>query len=112
MYIHSICMYNYLIKSKTKYSIGSMSKIFLITYDLKEPGQDYSELYEAIKGLGDWQHPLESMWMVKVNDFVVAQNVYNSLRPQIDENDLLFIVDITDRNCQGWLSKTVWTWLN
>ena len=27
-----------------------MSKIFLITYDLKEPGQDYSELYEAIKG--------------------------------------------------------------
>ena len=69
-----------------------MSKIFLITYDLKEPGQDYSELYEAIKGL--------------------AQNVYNSLRPQIDENDLLFIVDITDRNCQGWLSKTVWTWLN
>ena len=89
-----------------------MSKIFLITYDLKEPGQDYSELYEAIKGLGDRQHPLESMWMVKVNDFVGAQNVYNSLRPQIDENDLLFIVDITDRNCQGWLSKTVWTWLN
>lgn len=35
-----------------------MSKIFLITYDLKEPGQDYSELYEAIKGLGDWQHPI------------------------------------------------------
>lgn len=50
-----------------------MSKIFLITYDLKEPGQDYSELYEAIKGLGDWQHPLESMWLVKVNDFIVAQ---------------------------------------
>ncbi len=89
-----------------------MSKIFLITYDLKEPGQDYSELYEAIKGLGDWQHPLESVWMVKVNDFIVAQNIYDTLRPQIDENDLLFIVDITDRNCQGWLSKTVWTWLN
>ena len=49
--------------------------------------------------------PLESMWMVKVNDFVVAQNVYDSLRPQIDENDLLFIVDITDRNCQGWLLR-------
>ena len=68
-----------------------MSKNFLITYDLKKPGQSYSELYEAIKNLGDWQHPLESMWMVKVNDSTSAQDIYNTLRPQIDENDLLFI---------------------
>ena len=49
---------------------------------------------------------------MKVNDFIVAQKIYDTLRPQIDENDLLFIVDITGRNRQGWLSKTVWTWLN
>lgn len=89
-----------------------MSKTFLITYDLKRPGQSYSKLYESIKNLGDWQHPLESMWMVKVNDFTFAQSIYETLRPQIDENDLLFIVDITNQNRQGWLSKAVWTWLN
>lgn len=52
------------------------------------------------------------MWMVKVNDFTFAQSIYETLRPQIDENDLLFIVDITNQNRQGWLSKAVWTWLN
>lgn len=88
-----------------------MFKTFLITYDLKRPGQSYSELYKAIKDLGDWQHPLESMWMVKLRNST-AQNIYETLRPQIDENDLLFIVDITNQNCQGWLSKAVWRWLH
>lgn len=37
-----------------------MTKTFLITYDLKKPGQSYSELYEAIKNVGYRQHPLES----------------------------------------------------
>ena len=32
--------------------------IVLITYDLKQPGRNYTDLYEAIKSLGDWQHPL------------------------------------------------------
>lgn len=87
-----------------------MTKTFLITYDLKKPGQSYSELYEAIKEIGDWQHPLESTWLVKV-DYTSAENIYERLRPQIDDNDLLFIVDITEKDRQGWLSKTVWTWL-
>lgn len=90
-----------------------MAKTFLITYDLKKPGQSYSELYEAIKNIGDWQHPLESTWIVRVTgNFTFAQNIYEKLRPKIDENDLLFIVEITDQDRQGWLSKTVWTWFN
>ena len=27
--------------------------VYLISYDLHKPGQDYSELYEAIKKLGN-----------------------------------------------------------
>ena len=89
-----------------------MDKVFLITYDLRKPGQSYVELYEAIKSVGDWQHPLESTWIVKVNNnFTSAENIYDKLRPKIDDNDLLFIVDITEQDRQGWLSKTVWTWL-
>lgn len=39
-------------------------RIYLITYDLKQIGQNYSELYNSIKSLGDWRHPMESVWFV------------------------------------------------
>ncbi len=89
-----------------------MSKTYLITYDLKKPGQNYSELYAAIKNEGDWQHPLESTWVVKVGSFATANNIYERLRPKIDQNDFLFVVEITKQDRQGWLAKTFWTWLN
>ena len=37
-----------------------MKNIYIISYDLKIPGRDYTSLYDAIKSLGDWQHLLES----------------------------------------------------
>ena len=88
-----------------------MTKIFLVTYDLKRPGQNYSDLYDAIKSEGDWQHPLESMWTLKTDNSVLARTLYKRLRPYIDEKDNLFIVEITDQDRQGWLAKSFWTWL-
>ena len=38
--------------------------IYAVNYDLKKPGQDYSALYEAIKGCGAWWHFLGSTWLV------------------------------------------------
>ena len=88
-----------------------MTKTFLITYDLKRPGQNYSDLYDAIKSEGDWQHPLESIWAVKTGISVSAGTLYERLRPLIDENDSLFIVEITAQDRQGWLAKSFWEWL-
>ena len=88
-----------------------MTKTFLVTYDLKRPGQNYSDLYDAIKSEGDWQHPLESIWAVKTGTSVSARTLYKHLRSYIDEKDSLFIVEITDQDRQGWLAKSFWTWL-
>lgn len=88
-----------------------MSRVYLITYDLRKPGQDYSALYEAIKQLGDWQHPMESVWAVKTS-FFTENDIYSQLRKMIDDNDYLFIVEITRQKYQGWLAKSFWTWLN
>ena len=88
-----------------------MTKTFLVTYDLKIPGQNYSDLYDAIKSEGDWQHPLESTWVVKTDNLVLANTIYEHLRPCIDENDSLFIVEITAQDRQGWLAKSFWEWL-
>ena len=88
-----------------------MAKLFLITYDLKKPGQNYTELYDSIKGCGQWQHPMESTWVVKVSNLTSSNDIYNLLRPKIDDNDFLFVVEITDQDRQGWLAKTFWEWL-
>lgn len=90
-----------------------MERIFLIVYDLRNPEQNYSELYEVIKGLGcSWAHPLESTWVIKTrNDTDSASTMYRKLKPIIDTKDSLFIVEITGRQRQGWLQKSFWEWL-
>lgn len=87
-----------------------MAKLFLITYDLKKPGQNYTDLYDAIKDYEEWQHPLESTWIIRVNDSIRASDVYIKIRPKLDDGDFLFIVDITDKEYYGWLSTNFWSW--
>ena len=88
-----------------------MHKIYVISYDLKRPGQDYDTLYEAIKGLGEWQHPLESTWLVYSS--MSADEISSTLRAEgrMDENDLLFVCQLEPKNRQGWLARTVWDWI-
>jgi len=85
-------------------------KTYSISYDLRQPGRNYSGLYDAIKSLdSDCQHPLESNWFIKSNS--EANDIYESLRPHIDDNDLLFIVEINADNRQGWMARTFWDWI-
>lgn len=83
--------------------------IYLITYDLKTPGKDYNVLYDKIKSLGDNFHPLESTWFVKSNSS--AESISTYLRTVMDTNDYVFVVEITKKQRQGWMSKTAWDWL-
>ncbi|MGI6521033.1 MAG: hypothetical protein ACOX2D_07840 [Fermentimonas sp.] len=89
-----------------------MSKFFLITYDLKHPERNYSELYEAIKNLGEWWHPLESTWVVKTpEDETSSSIIYNKLRDKMAYNDGLFIIRIhNNEDYQGWLPQSFWNW--
>lgn len=34
--------------------------IYLVTYDLNKPQQEYEELYEELKHIGAWWHYLDS----------------------------------------------------
>lgn len=85
-------------------------RFYIVSYDLKAPGRDYSSLYSAIKTGREWLHPLESMWIVWTTES--ASELYNSIHPMMDPNDLLFISEINPRNRQGWLAKTCWEWMN
>lgn len=83
--------------------------ILLISYDLKQPDRDYSQLYETIKNAGiSWWHYLESIWIINTN--LSIQECSNLLHNNIDTNDFLFIVDISEKEHQGWLPSKAWEW--
>lgn len=89
-----------------------MVKFYIVSYDLKVPGRDYTSLYDAIKSYGEWQHPLESTWILYTADS--ADQISSNLRSEgrMDNSDLLFVCELKIENRQGWLDKNVWTWIN
>ena len=66
--------------------------VFLIGYDLKKPGQDYSDLFKAIKTYGTWWHHLDSTWIIETDDS--AKEVRDFLANYIDSNDELLVASI------------------
>lgn len=63
---------------------------YLISYDLREPGQRYQELHQAIKAYRKWAHINESLWAV-VTDRTAAE-IRNDLSEILDDDDRLFVV--------------------
>lgn len=82
--------------------------VYLITYDLKTPGQDYTALYKAIKSIGDYRHDLESVWFVDTT--LSAENIQRAIKPVMDPNDTMFITKVTS-GYFGHADKDLWSWL-
>lgn len=83
--------------------------VYLITYDLNKPRQNYAGLYEAIKELGAWWHYLDSTWIVDTS--LNSSQIYDRIHPTMDSNDYLLIIRVT-RDYKGWLKQEAWDWLN
>ena len=82
--------------------------VYLVTYDLKRPGQEYTRLHEAIEALGIWWHYLESTWLVDTS--LGASGVWEHLKRTIDRNDSLLIIAVS-RDYSGWLTEDAWQWI-
>lgn len=84
--------------------------VYLITYDLNEPGQKYSELYEQIKSCGAWWHYLDSTWLVDTT--LNAIQIRDRMRTAMDNSDSCFVIKLTNENYEGWLQKDAWNWIH
>lgn len=82
--------------------------VYCISYDLKRPGQSYPKLYEAIKGLGDWWHYLDSTWLVDAG--LTASQIFERLKPHVDANDRILIAAV-QADYSGWLEEEAWQWI-
>ncbi len=83
--------------------------MLLITYDLNQRGQNYQNLTEAIKCLGQWWHYLDSTWLVKTH--LTTEQVANRLKQQIDDNDNFLVIEVNPHTSQGWLPQEAWNWI-
>ena len=83
--------------------------ILSISYDLRKPGRNYDDLYEIIKSAPSWAHAMDSLWFISTGES--AETWSNRLRQGMDQNDWLFVVDITGQSRHGWMKKEIWEWL-
>lgn len=85
----------------------------MISYDLRKPGRNYDELYNAIKAIGTWWHCLESVWLVKTNSS--SGDVRTHLQQFIDANDDLVVFGLNGNwatyglsdECNNWLRNNL-----
>lgn len=84
---------------------------YLISYDLRQPGRDYSSLHEHIKSYGQWAKPLESVWLIKSSRSV--EQVRNAAQQHMDSNDRILVIDVTGR-AAAWsnLPSKVSDWIH
>ena len=82
----------------------------LISYDLRTPGKDYVNLWEHLRSYGSWAKPLESVWLVRTA--YNAEQVRDSALYHVDQNDKIFVVDVTSRD-SAWknLATEVVEWI-
>jgi len=76
----------------------------LISYDLQTPGKDYVNLWKHLRSYGNWAKPLESVWLLRTA--YNAEQVRNSTLNHIDQNDKIFVVDVTSR-ASAWKNLTM-----
>lgn len=83
--------------------------VYEISYDLNRPGQDYKDLYAAIKNLGSWCHPVDSTWFV--DSSLSADAIRDRLKAVMDKSDALVVVKASVPGAWFGLSTEISTWL-
>ncbi|WP_035795166.1 hypothetical protein [Clostridium akagii] len=85
--------------------------VYMITYDLNDPGQKYEDVIKAIKdsSTGDWCSYWKSSYLIKSN--LTVNQVSDKITQYLDKNDRLIAIEVSD-NKQGWLTEKQWKYIN
>lgn len=82
--------------------------VYVVSYDLRKPGQDYEGLFDVLQASPSWWHYLESTWLIATSEN--ANELYNRLRIYLDQGDSILIIQ-AGTDMQGWLPKEAWEWV-
>ncbi len=85
-----------------------MMAVYLVTYDLHKPGNNYTEILEQIKKYG-WAKLSESSYAISTTETATA--AYKRIHAKVDANDTLYVISLrTPWNGRG--PKAVNDWLD
>ncbi len=78
--------------------------LYFITYELRNREKNYSTFYDSIKNIGkDSCQCLTNVWFIYSD--LKSTDIYDKLRPLIEETDNLLISEATYKNIAGWVSS-------
>jgi len=80
---------------------------YVIAYDLRQQGQNYTCVTKKLSDLGAW-HMQGSVWILKTDS--TAVQIRDHLLPCLDSNDKLFVGKLSAAAWQG-LGDQAGTWL-
>ena len=83
--------------------------VYSISYDLKNPGYDYSSLIEAIKSYGTWWHQTPAVWLIVSNQSAAV--IRDNLMKYLDRNDVLFVVALKREWAAVGFKSNEYSWL-
>lgn len=84
--------------------------VYMITYDLNSAGQRYEEVIKAIKNSSiSWCSYWKSSYLIKSN--LSSNQIFDRIKPNIDSNDKVFIVEVNPSNYHGWLTQKEWDFI-
>lgn len=71
---------------------GMLVAVYLVTYDLHNPGYNYDEILKEIRS-GDWAMLSESSYAISTSETV--WQAYERIHAKADESDTMYIVTLT-----------------
>lgn len=83
--------------------------VYIVTYDLIEPGQRYQELIDMIKKKGPWAKLGESAYLIK-SDLTPVQ-LRDVFKSALDGNDKLYVGQVNAPAAWAGLSDVVSKWV-
>ncbi len=84
--------------------------VYLVTYDLRTPGQNYLGLHQKIKTVcPNWIKPCESFWLV--NTPLTAEQLANRLS-EIDATDKLVVLGVKQSGYVSGIPASDLNWMN
>lgn len=93
----------------------AMSKPYILTYDLNNPGQKYDQLRKVIENeisTGAWCHYWDSTYLFRST--LSVSEMISKIKPVIDDSDSLFVSEVksgSEANYSGWLTDKQWSYI-
>lgn len=82
---------------------------YIITYDLKQEGQNYDCITKKLKSYGTHWHTQRSVWVIITDQSAIQ--IRDSLLQCLDSNDKLFVAELSGQAAWYGYSEKTGNWI-